>query len=64
MAVNALDSDCRGGEPVLYNNNLVGVTTSGAFGFAVGQSLAFAYIDPKYVQPDNEFEIPLLGQKL
>ena len=62
MTVNALDSDCRGGEPVLYNNNVVGVTTSGAFGFAVGQSLAFAYIDPKYVQPDNEFEIQLLGQ--
>ncbi len=39
-----IDSDCAGNEPVFAADRLVGNTTSGAFGHAVGKSLAFAYV--------------------
>jgi dimethylglycine dehydrogenase len=63
LAVEATDSDCMGNEPVYAGERLVGVTTSGAFGHAVGKSLAFAYVDPSMTAPGTEFAIPLLGER-
>jgi glycine/D-amino acid oxidase-like deaminating enzyme len=45
------DSDCAGNEPVYAADRLVGLTTSGAFGHAVGKSLAFAYVPPSCLLP-------------
>ncbi|MCH2271758.1 MAG: hypothetical protein MK510_14785, partial [SAR324 cluster bacterium] len=39
-----------------------GVTTSGAYGHTVGQSLAFAYVHPLYAEPGNQLEIRILGR--
>ncbi len=63
MAVEAGDNDCRGNEPVYRNGQVVGLTTSGAYGFAVRKSLAFAYVDPKLAKPGEAFEILLLGER-
>jgi len=63
MAVDAGDNDCRGNEPVYRNGKVVGLTTSGAYGFAVRKSLAFAYVDPKLAKPGESFEILLLGER-
>ncbi len=63
MEVDATDSDCRGNEPVYSNGKVVGLTTSGAYGFAVKKSLAFAYVDPKLAHPGNEFDILLLDER-
>lgn len=63
MAVEAGDNDCRGNEPVYQNGNLVGITTSGGYGFAVNKSLAFAYVDPKLAKIGESFEILLLGER-
>ncbi len=63
MEVDATDNDCRGNEPVYSNGKVVGLTTSGAYGFAVKKSLAFAYVEPKLAQAGNEFDILLLGER-
>jgi dimethylglycine dehydrogenase len=63
MTVDAGDNDCRGNEPVYLNGKVVGLTTSGAFGFAVNKSLAFAYVEPKLAKPGQNLEILLLGER-
>jgi len=63
LAVDSVDSDCHGNEPVYHGDRLVGLTTSGAYGHAVGQSLAFAYVEPDLARADERFEILLLGQR-
>ena len=62
-AIEATDSDCMGNEPVYAGDRSVGVTTSGAYGHAVGKSLAFAYVDPKLSEPGTEFEIMLFAER-
>ncbi|MGE4248503.1 MAG: FAD-dependent oxidoreductase [Parvibaculaceae bacterium] len=63
MAVEAGDNDCRGNEPVYLNGKVVGLTTSGGYGFAVGKSLAFAYVEPTFAKPGQTLEILLLGER-
>ena len=62
IAVDAGDADCLGGEPVMANGKLVGVTTSGAYGFAVQQSLAFAYVEPQFARPGMTLEVEILDR--
>ena len=57
MEVDNTDSDCMGNEPVYHGGRLAGVTTSGAFGHAVGKSLAFAYVEPKLTGAGTEFDV-------
>ena len=63
LEVDAADSDCMGNEPVYAGEKVVGVTTSGAFGHAVGKSLAFAYVPPDAIEPGTEFEILLFQER-
>jgi len=57
------DSDCVGNEPVFQGDRIVGLTTSGAFGFAVNSSLAFAYVDPKLTDPGTRLDVLMFGEK-
>jgi dimethylglycine dehydrogenase len=59
LKMEATDSDCMGNEPVYHGDKLVGVTTGGAFGHAVGASLAFAYVDPSLIDQGTEFSVPI-----
>ncbi len=63
LQVDAKDADCLGNEPVFLQDRVVGITTGGAYGFAVRKSLAFAYLDPACVQAGREFDIILRGEK-
>ncbi|MFZ5789923.1 MAG: FAD-dependent oxidoreductase [Pseudomonadota bacterium] len=63
LAVEAADSDCLGNEPVYVGDRLVGITTGGAYGHAVGQSLAFAYVEPALAQEGQGFEIMMQGER-
>jgi dimethylglycine dehydrogenase len=63
MEVDATNADCLGNEPVFHQDRLVGITTSGAYGFAVRKSLAFAYVEPSVVHGGAEFEILLRGDR-
>ena len=62
LTVDADDSDCMGNEPVIDNDRIIGVTTSGGYGHAVGKSIAFAYVEPDFAKPGTSFEVQMLGQ--
>ena len=63
VEVDAEDAEVRGGEPVLDGEKVIGVTTSGAYGYAVQKSLAFVYVPPKYAAKGTTFDIEILGQR-
>jgi len=63
VEVDAVDSEVRGGEPVLDGDKVIGVTTSGAYGYAVQKSLAFVYVPPEYAAPGTTFDIEILSQR-
>ena len=55
------DCDVHGGEPVIADGRVVGMTTSGGHGHCTGKSLGFAYVEPALAAPGSRFEIDLLG---
>ncbi len=61
LAVDAADADALGNETVIAGDRVVGMTTSGAYGHAVGQSIAFAYVEPAYAAPGTGLEVTILG---
>jgi dimethylglycine dehydrogenase len=63
MEVDNTDSDCMGNEPVYLGGEVVGVTTSGAFGHKVNKSLAFAYVPPEKTAAGTEFEILVFNER-
>ena len=63
LEVDVDDSDALGNEPVYYNNRIVGVVTSGAYGFRTKKSLAFAYVEAELAEEKKELEVEILGQK-
>jgi len=62
-AIDATDTDARGGEPVLSADRCIGVTTSGAYGHRVARSLAFACVDPQFAAPGSRFEVLIQGER-
>ena len=53
LEVDAKDADAHGNEPVYFDDKIVGLTTSGAYGFRVKKSLAFAYVKPDCAKLGN-----------
>jgi dimethylglycine dehydrogenase len=62
MSVDNTDADCIGNEPVYHNGKIVGLTTSGAFGYATNLSLAFAYVQPDLTREGTEFNVMMFGE--
>ena len=56
------DADSLGNEPVYYDDKIVGVVTSGGYGFRVKKSLAFAYVLSELAETAKEFQIRILGK--
>jgi len=63
VSVDTDDADPAGNEPVFDGDRIIGVTTGGAYGFTVGRSLAFAYVEPDNASPGSEFDISILGSR-
>jgi len=63
LEVDVDKADARGNEPVYHKNKIVGVVTSGAFGFRVNKSLAFAYVNSDLAKEETELYIKIQGQK-
>ena len=63
VEVFAEDAEVLGGEPVLDGDEVIGVTTSGAYGHTVQKSLAFAYVQQAYIAPGMNFDIEILGRR-
>ena len=63
--VDAADSDVRGNEPAFApgEREVMGIATSGAWGYTVDRSLAFVYVDPGFEAPGSTFELDLLGER-
>ena len=61
--LDADDADCRGNEPVYNGNSMIGITTSGAFGYSVGKSLLFAYVHPDYAEPGSSFGVRVMDEQ-
>jgi len=66
LAYLELDStapaDCLGGEAVFLGDRRVGVVTTGGYGFSVGASLAWAYVDPDVAEPGTTVDVWVLGE--
>ncbi len=61
--VDAADNDVRGNEGAYdRHGKVMGIATSGTWGYSVGKSLAFVYVDPAFEAPGSTFELELLGE--
>ncbi len=62
LIIDAKDADASGFEPIWREGQLVGFTTSGGFGHAVGKSLAMGYVNTSDIDENAEYEIHILGE--
>jgi dimethylglycine dehydrogenase len=63
LAIDALDADVTGFEPVWVGGQRVGFVTSGAYGHHVKQSLALAYVDRAIMDRPVPLEVHVLGER-
>ena len=63
LEIDVDGADARGNEPVYHNNKIVGIVTSGAYGFRVNKSLAFAYVSSEFSKEGTELFVKIQGQK-
>ncbi|KAI0236334.1 Dimethylglycine dehydrogenase, mitochondrial [Lamellibrachia satsuma] len=63
LTVNTSNVDPEGNETVWYNDKVVGNTTSGAYGYSVQESVAFAYVPAELSSPGQQLQVELLGNR-
>ena len=61
LGLDSPNADCSGYEPVWSDGERIGFTTSGAFGYTVGQSIAMAVVDKAYAKPGTELTVHVVG---
>lgn len=49
------------GDPIRAGHRLIGVVTSGAFGFSLERNIAMGYVDPEWSVPGTELTIDIVG---
>ena len=54
--------DGHGGEAVLMGDQVVGSTSSVAYGHSVGTILAFAYVKPEAAEPGTDLSVIIAGK--
>jgi len=63
LSIDAETADATGGEPVFAADGTpLGQVTSGAYGYAVGRSLAIAYLKAGLAKPGDEVSVAILGR--
>ena len=55
--------DARDDEAVLDRDRVIGVTSSGGYGYVKEKSLVFSYVDPGYAEPGATFAVEVLGKR-
>ena len=63
VEVDAKDSDPWGNEPLFIGKKMVGRTTSGAYGYSLGKSLAVGYVKSEHAAAGTEMKIEMLGKR-
>lgn len=62
LALEGEETECLGGEAVLLDGRPVGSVTSAGYGYAVGKSLAIAFLRQEARNPEADLKISLLGK--
>ena len=62
--LEARNHDAHGGEAVLLEDRVIGVTTSGGWGHYTKKSLAFAYVAPEFADPGTIFDVEILSDTI
>lgn len=62
LAIDALDADVTGFEPVSVGTRKVGFVTSGAYGHHVRQSLGLAYVDRSIAEKPAPLTVHVVGE--
>jgi dimethylglycine dehydrogenase len=62
LSIDARDADASGYEPVMLGDELVGFTTSGAYGHCAGLSIAMGYLDSAIDQAEERLKVTILGE--
>jgi dimethylglycine dehydrogenase len=52
-----VSAECFGNEAVFFGDKLSGIITSGAYGYRVGHSIAFAYLKPEHCKEGTRLTI-------
>ena len=60
--VDAEHCDIHGSEPIFYQGECVGLTTSGGYGHRVDKNLGFGYVPGALADSATEFQVMLLGE--
>ncbi len=63
FALDTVDADASGDEPIWHDGRVVGWVTSGAYGYSVQRSLALGYIPAALAGAEEGFEIELIGER-
>ena len=62
LEVDADHTDARGNEPLYLGGEMIGRATAGAYGHAIGKSLAIGYVTPEAAEPGTELVIQILKE--
>lgn len=63
LAIDADGADCLGDEAVFAGDAIVGVVSSGGYGYRTGASYAFAWLDPAHAAPGTRLDVQILGER-
>jgi dimethylglycine dehydrogenase len=63
LIVDADDADAPAVSMVLQGNDVVGLVTSGGFGYRIGKSIALAYVRTDLAVEGTELEVEILGER-
>lgn len=61
LEVFTIDTDSHGFEPVLFDNSVVGMTTSGGYGHRLKRSFSMALIDTEHSSINTEMAVLIAG---
>ncbi len=63
LAIDTVDADAWGFEPVWCGTESVGYTTSGGYGHSVGKSIAMGYLRSEFANCDATIEVSIVGER-
>jgi len=63
LVVDAEDSDPWGYNPILKDDQKIGMTSSGGYGHRTEKSIALGYVTPEYAVAGTTLDVEILGKK-
>ena len=63
LIVDAGDADAAAVSIVFHGDTVVGLVTSGGFGYRIKRSIALAYVRTDLAQPGTELQVEILGER-